>query len=101
MYLYPIEGGEPLPLIGLGPLDTTTSWGADGRTLVYTRGELPMKVYLLDVRTGEKELWKTLMPGDASGVQEVAPVLTTPDRQTYVYTYTRVLSDLYLVEGLK
>jgi eukaryotic-like serine/threonine-protein kinase len=101
MYLYPVEGGEPVPLAGLGPTDFVTSWGSDGRLLVYTRGELPLKAYLLDVRTGQKELWKTLMPGDASGVQDMSPVLTTPDRQTYVYTYSRVLSDLYLVEGLK
>jgi Tol biopolymer transport system component/predicted Ser/Thr protein kinase len=101
MYLYPIDGGEPTALPGLGPLDLATSWGQDGKLMVYTRGELPLRVYLLDVRTGEKELWKTLIPGDASGVQGISPVITTPDRRTYVYTYTRVLSDLYLVEGLK
>ena len=100
-YLYPIEGGEPVPVAGVGPTDFAASWGSDGRLLVYTRGDLPLKVYLLDVRTGQKELWKTLMPGDASGVQDISPVLTTGDRQTYVYTYSRVLSDLYLVDGLK
>jgi hypothetical protein len=101
MYLYPIDGGEPTTLPGLGPLDLATSWGQDGKLMVYTRGELPLRVNLLDVRTGEKELWKTLMPGDASGVQGITPVITTPDRRTYAYTYTRVLSDLYLVDGLK
>jgi eukaryotic-like serine/threonine-protein kinase len=100
-YLYPIEGGEPVPVTGVGPTDFAASWGSDGKLLLYTRGELPLKVYLLDVRTGQKEPWKTLMPGDASGVQDISPVLTTADRQTYVYTYSRVLSDLYLVEGLK
>ncbi|HSE62642.1 MAG TPA: protein kinase [Thermoanaerobaculia bacterium] len=100
-YLYPIGGGEPSAVPGLGPLDLATSWGQDGKLLVYKRGELPLRVNLLDVRTGEKELWKTLIPGDASGVQGITPVLTTPDRRTYAYTYTRVLSDLYLVDGLK
>jgi eukaryotic-like serine/threonine-protein kinase len=101
MYLYPLEGGEPLPIIGLDRSEAASGWVADGRLLVYTRGELPLKVYFLDVRTGQKEFWKTLMPGDASGVQDISPVLTTPDRQTYVYTYSRVLSDLYLVDGMK
>jgi Tol biopolymer transport system component len=101
LYLYPIGGGEPLPLPGVGPFDQTTTWCADGKLVLYTRGELPSKVYLLDVRTGHKELWKTLMPGDASGVWQISPVLTTPDRNMYVYTYGRVLSDLYLVDGLK
>jgi Tol biopolymer transport system component/predicted Ser/Thr protein kinase len=100
-YLYPIGGGEPSAVPGLGPLEVVTSWGDDGKLIVYSRAQLPLPVYLLDVRTGEKQLWKTLMPGDASGVRTISPVLTTPDRRTYVYTYARVLSDLYLVNGLK
>jgi hypothetical protein len=41
------------------------------------------------------------MPGDSAGVADVGPVFATPDGKTYVYTYARILSDLYLVEGLK
>ncbi|HEY3124928.1 MAG TPA: hypothetical protein VGK70_12825, partial [Thermoanaerobaculia bacterium] len=100
-YLYPIEGGEPSPLPGWGPLDVASGWTADGRLRIYKRGDLPLRVYLLDVQTGQKEFWKSLMPGDSAGVADLGPVLATLDGKTYVYTYTRVLSDLYLVEGLK
>jgi Tol biopolymer transport system component len=100
-YLYPIEGGEPSTLPGFGPLDVASGWSDDGRLRVYKRGDLPLRVYLLDLRTGQKELWKSLMPGDSAGVADLGPVLATLDGKTYVYTYTRVLSDLYLVNGLK
>ena len=100
-YLYPVEGGEPMPLPGLTASDSVGGWSADGRLYVYRRGDLPMKVYRLDVATGKKEIWKTVMPGDSSGIAQISPVIPTPDGSSYVYTYSRTISDLYLVEGLR
>ena len=59
-----------------------------------------MKVYRLELATGRKELWRTLMPADAAGVSSLIPG-PTPDGSSYQYSYTRTLSDLYLVEGVK
>jgi hypothetical protein len=41
------------------------------------------------------------MPSDPAGVENIGPVLMTPDARTCVYGYHRMLADLYLVEGLK
>ena len=41
------------------------------------------------------------MPSDPAGVNIILPILLTPDGKSYVYGYRRMLSDLYLVEGLK
>jgi eukaryotic-like serine/threonine-protein kinase len=101
-YLYPLEGGEPTPLTALSAEDFPSGWSADGRSLyVYRRGELPAKVYRLDVATGRRELWKALMPADSAGVVDVTRVCPTPDGKSYAYTYMRTLSDLYLVEGAR
>ncbi|HEY6928868.1 MAG TPA: hypothetical protein VJA66_04250, partial [Thermoanaerobaculia bacterium] len=101
-YVYPLAGGEPTAIAGIEPDDTPCEWGADGRSLyVYKRRELPAKVYLLDVATGKKTLWKELTPADAAGVGYLSPPSITPDGRGYVYNYTRVLSELYLVEGVK
>ena len=40
------------------------------------------------------------MPADAAGVNQIG-VIPTPDGDGYVYTFNRILSDLYLVEGVK
>ena len=40
------------------------------------------------------------MPADPSGVLEILGVVTTPDRLSYAYTYLRLLTELYVVEGL-
>ena len=38
------------------------------------------------------------MPSDGSGIQDIAPVIPTPDGQEYVYGYSRTLSDMYVVD---
>jgi Tol biopolymer transport system component len=102
IYLYPLAGGEPTPLPGSAPGDIPDRWTADGRAVyVHRRDQMPVKVHLLDVATGRKELWKDLIPADAAGVTEVATVVPTSDGRSYVYSYIRRLTDLYLVEGLK
>jgi Tol biopolymer transport system component len=100
-YLYPLAGGEPIPLSALDPEDTPLQFSADGRFLYVSRvTEAPAQVYRMEIATGRRELWKTLMPSDAAGVSAINPLLT-PDGSAYVYNYTRVLSDLYLVEGVE
>ena len=101
-YLFPLEGGDPRLIQGLEVGEVPINWTADGRMLyVYHLGELPSKVYRLDISTGKKQFWKQLMPPDTSGVTDISSILITPDGRGYVYEYGRTLSDLYLVEGVK
>ena len=101
-YLYPADGGDPRPIAGLEPGEVPISWTADGRSLfVYRLGEIPAKVYRMDLATGRKQLWKQLLPPDISGVTEITGILITPDGRSYVYEYARTLSDLYLVNDVK
>src|SRR5579863_3087646 len=102
VYLYPTEGGEPRVVPGLEVGDVPINWTADGRSLfVYRLGEIPAKVYRLDLATGHKQFWKQLVPPDTSGVTEITEIMITPDGRSYVYEYARTLSDLYLVKDVK
>jgi hypothetical protein len=101
-YIYPVDGGEPRPILGFPLGDTPVAWAADGRSLyIYRSGELPAQVQRLDLTSGQKQLWRQLMPADDAGVTDIGPILITPDTKTYVYEYGRTLSDMYLVDGLK
>jgi dipeptidyl aminopeptidase/acylaminoacyl peptidase len=101
-YLYPVAGGDPQPIPGLNPGEQPVTWSADGRSLyIYQPGELPARVFRLDIKTGQRTLWRQLMPSDPAGVETIGPILLSPDAKTCVYGYHRTLSDLYLVEGLK
>lgn len=102
IYLYPLDGGEPTPLVGLGVDDVPCGWTADGRDLfVFRRGEFPGRVFRLDLATGEKVPWKTFAPGDPAGILTIGAPRMTLDGKTYVYGYNRILSDLFLAEGIK
>jgi len=101
-YLYPLGGGEPTAVPSLGDLEVPVGWTADSRSLyVYKRGEYPARVSRLDVATGKREPWKELTPPDPAGISTISPPCITPDGRAYVYSYNRILSDLFLVEGVK
>ena len=101
-YLYPTSShGDPRPIPGLEPGDLPISWSEDARSIfVYQPGDVPAKVFRLDLATGKKTLWKQLVPGDSAGVATIDPILVTPDGKTFVYGFHRTLADLYMVEGL-
>jgi serine/threonine protein kinase/Tol biopolymer transport system component len=101
-YFYPVSGGESRPIRGLEAGEQPVAWSVDGRSLyIYRPGELPAKVYRLDLATGQKTFLRQLMPSDPAGVETIGPILLTQDAKTCVYGYHRTLSDLYLVDGLR
>jgi Tol biopolymer transport system component len=100
--LYPLDGGPPGEIPGLEPGEDPIRWSADGRSLyVYRPGELPARIYRMDLATGRRELWRTLLPPDPAGVVSIRPPLLTPDGSTGVYSYSRFLGTLFLVDGVK
>jgi Tol biopolymer transport system component/predicted Ser/Thr protein kinase len=101
-YLYPAAGGDPRPVNGMEAGDIPINWSQDARSIyLYRTGEVPAKVYRLELATGKKTVWKQIAPLDPTGVSTIGPILMTPDGKTYVYGFHRTLGDLYLVEGLK
>ena len=101
-YLFSVDGGEPRTIKGFPEGYTPVGWTSDGQSRwIYNPGELPSKVERLNLATGQRDSWKTLLPSDAAGVMSVGPILITPAGKSYVYEYLRTLSDLYLVEGIK
>jgi eukaryotic-like serine/threonine-protein kinase len=101
-YLYPLTDGPAKSVPGFQAGEQPIEWSADGKSLyVYRTGELPARVYQLDLATGKRTLWRTLAPADPAGVSQIGPIVMTPDGSSYIYGYHRTLSDLYLVEGLK
>jgi len=101
-YLYSTAGGDPRRISGFEDGEVPINWTSDGKGLFVTRpGDRPARITRLDVTTGQRAVWKELMPLDNAGVQNIGPIRITPDGKTYVYGFQRRLSDLYLVEGLK
>jgi Tol biopolymer transport system component len=100
--LYPLEGGEAQTAPGPPEPGALKRWSADGRSLfVSEAGDGHMiRVFRRDLATGRREPWKEIVPADPAGVFRLDATVT-PDGRSYVYTYYRILSNLYLVEGIR
>jgi hypothetical protein len=99
--VYPLNGSEPRSIPGLQLEDIVIRWGLEGRSLyVYRPRERPLKLFKLNLATGQREPAKEIVPADLAGILGPVNVLITPDGRGYIYAFTRYLSDLYLVAGL-
>jgi hypothetical protein len=55
---------------------------------------------MVDLKTGARQPWTTLVPPDSAGVL-YGSVVMTPDGKTCVYRYRRIMTTLFLAEGLR
>ena len=49
----------------------------------------------------KRQPFKEIAPADPAGVQSIANIRFSADGKAYAYSTLRVLSDLYVVEGMK
>jgi hypothetical protein len=80
------------------------AWSGDERhALVADLWQPPLRVFRVDTRTGRRELWLDARPPDPAGIRQewTQGGTLTPDGRHYVYSYSRTLDDLFLVEGLR
>jgi Tol biopolymer transport system component len=98
--IYPVDGSPPRQVVREAP-GSPMQWSAEGKFVYLWHDEQFNRVDRLDLTTGRTELWKEFRPADLTGVEVVQPLLVAPDGKSYVYTYVRVQSDLYLVDGLR
>jgi Tol biopolymer transport system component/predicted Ser/Thr protein kinase len=102
VYLFPVNGGDAKLVPGVQPGEFPTAWSSDGHSLfVMERGQIPAQVFRVEVATGQRTFWKSFEPADSAGIDTIRGVLVSADNKAYVYGYSRTLSDLYLVQGLK
>jgi hypothetical protein len=98
----PIAGGEPRPLPGSVLLPGyPIRVSADGRSLFVTDGGVPANVERMDLASGKRSRWKSLLPEESAGVVIIESVHLTPDGDGHAYSYGRFLQDLFLIDGLR
>ncbi len=99
--LYPIEGGQPIPLPKWTASDQPIIHTTDNHSFFVRNGNLPVNIYRFDFVNGTRQFVRQLRPSDATGMERIGGVLMTPDGKYYVYGGTRELSNLFVVTGLK
>ncbi len=100
--LVPVDRGSPRSLPTEIEAQCVLTWSSTGRDIFYLENTpMPARIQKLDIATGTHQLFREIAPADRAGVQNVGPVLMTPDGSSIAYSYRRMLGDLLLVEGLK
>jgi len=100
--VYAVESGQSYSVPAVPKGFMPIRWSPDARYLyVYRRSDVPCKIYRVDWRSGRQEFVQELIPSDPAGIIEISPVVMTPDARLFVYSYDRILTELYVVAGLR
>ena len=100
--LYPLEGGTAVPVRGFEAGDRPVRFSPDGRSLfVETQRQVPLRVFRIELATGERSLWREFEPTDKAGLSYVRNVVLSADGSAYAYQFRRWLSSLFVMSGLK
>jgi len=99
--LFPFDGGplKELPMIKRG--EYVNQWSTDGKSVfVSTRGSVVdgSAIYKVNLETGQRDLIKTIMPADRAGLQAFDSQFVSPDGSVIAFSYTRILSTLYILQ---
>jgi eukaryotic-like serine/threonine-protein kinase len=100
--VYSINGGVAHVIPGVEQGFVPIQWSDDSSAVYgYRPGQVPAKVYKVDVTTGDKILIQDLEPESPAGVVMIAPVVVTRDGSRFAYSYYQVNSVLYVISGLR
>ncbi|MFL6259785.1 MAG: protein kinase domain-containing protein [Thermoanaerobaculia bacterium] len=99
--LYPTAGGPPRKLLPHQAWEFVARWHADGKGVFLVSPMPPWRIYLGDVTTGERRLWKELAIPERPGALQVSSFVLSQDGTTGVQSFIRTRSYLYLAEGLQ
>lgn len=98
--VYPVDGGPPREVPGLGREENPIGWDNDNRSVYVTSGrenQTSIAVSLVDTVTGQRKAWKTIHP--AQPVLEIHDLRIAPNGG-YAYTFVVGNLDLYIAKGL-
>jgi DNA-binding winged helix-turn-helix (wHTH) protein len=98
--VYPLDGGAPRRIAESEKL-SPVGWDGPGVVIVRDSNAVPARLHRLDLARGRRTAWRELAPYDTTGVRRVNSVSVAADGQSYAYSYTRQVSDLYAVTGLR
>ena len=102
--IWPLDGGGMRPIPSLDSSYYVSGWSPDGASVYAVSNrtsDRTAKVYRVNAGTGKIEFWKTFGAEASAGINGVGAPIFSSDGTAYVYVYDRVLSNAYVVTGLK
>jgi hypothetical protein len=98
-----IAEGTLRPLANFPPKYRIIGWAPDGKSLLVAPtgpSDKGVKIYKFNIASGKLDFWKTF-GADIAGASSIGVPRFSTDATAYAYIYVRVLSQAYVVKGLK
>jgi len=78
-------------------------WSPDGKSILYVTfpPRIPGSINRIDLDSGRASKVHVLRPPNMTGVADAGGSAVSPDGRYYAYSYTHILSDLYVVSNLE
>jgi eukaryotic-like serine/threonine-protein kinase len=101
--IWPLDGGGIRLIPGLESKYYVVGWSQDGGSVYVasTRSDKIARVYRVNTQTGKMDPWKTFGAEAGAGITETGAPGFSSDGTAYAYVYVRVLSEAYVVTGLR
>jgi WD40 repeat protein len=102
--IWPLEGSVLRLIPGLDSKYNVAGWSADGALLYVnpsgTFDQPILKLYRVNIATGKIEFWRTFGDVLPTGAYAFSPEFSA-DGSAFAYGYGQILSQAYVVKGLK
>jgi hypothetical protein len=96
------QGGAESRRLGTRePADQIDKWSEDGKSILLWSGDALPRLERMDVATGKRYPLSEIKPPDMTGIVSVVLPQSTPDGKAHVYSEYRLLTDLFVVTGLR
>jgi len=102
--VWPLDGSGLKPIPGLDSKYYPASWSPDGTSIYVAQNQQvsgAVKLYQVNVSTGKMQFWKSLGGDLKAGVASIGGAEFSPDGRAYAYSYSQILSEAYVVKGLR
>ncbi len=99
--VYPLESGPSREISGAAADERVIQWAEDGRALFVGRREgATWRVRRLDLETDRETSWTEISPRENAGLR-LSTLYLTPNGKFWAYSCSRLLTDLYVAEGIQ
>lgn len=94
------NGEMPREVRGVEAGDKVTRWSGDGRHLYVYRVQGAIQLFELDPGTGSRRMLREITHFDRAGIEGTPRLFVSADGKSYVYSFRRKFSELYLAKAL-
>jgi Tol biopolymer transport system component len=102
--IWPLDGSGLRPVPGLDSSYYVAGWSPDGGSLYVASGRSGQKiakVFMVNPATGKMDPWKNFGEATGAGITGSGAPIFSSDGSAYAYVYVQILSEAYVVTGLK